>query len=88
MAAQLRGGNPFPRLLTVEERRPLRVLLQVGHRDLGWDEPDSWLVDNLRLAADLLEAGYDARLVLGDGGHEPSHAAALVPDVLRWLWRD
>lgn len=54
----------------------------------AWDEPDSWVVDNLRLAADLLEAGYDTRLVLGDGGHEPSHAAALLPDVLSWLWRD
>lgn len=84
---QVRGGNPFPGLVTTEPSRPLRVLLQVGHRDLGWDEPDSWLVDNLRLAADLLEAGYDVRLVLGDGGHEPSHAAALLPDVLRWLWR-
>lgn len=85
---QIPGGNPFPQLIASEPRRPLRVFLQVGHRDLGWDEPtDNWLVDNLRTAAAFLEAGYDSRLVLGDGGHDSSHAGALLPDALRWVLR-
>lgn len=87
--AQMPGGNPYPRLLKSESRRPLRIFLQVGHRDLGWNEPeDNWLAENLRTAAALAEGGYDFRLVVGEGGHEADHAAVLLPDALRWLWRD
>jgi enterochelin esterase-like enzyme len=87
--AQMIGGNPFPRLVAASPARPLRVLLQEGHRDLGWDEPEhNWLAENLRVAAALAEGGYDVRLVLGDGGHDPNHAGVLLPDALRWTWRD
>jgi enterochelin esterase family protein len=87
--AQIPGGNPVPRLLTGAAPQDLRVFLHVGHRDLGWDEPqDNWLAENLRVAAALLEAGYDVRLVLGDGGHDSNHAGVLLPDALRWTWRD
>ena len=27
----------------------------------------------------------DLRLVLGDGGHDPNHRGAVLPDALRWL---
>ena len=37
--------------------------------------------------AALAERGYDLRLVLGDGGHDPNHGGAILPDALRWLWR-
>ncbi|NOW00767.1 enterochelin esterase-like enzyme [Isoptericola chiayiensis] len=87
--AQMPGGNPYPELIADTPRKPLRVLLQAGHRDLGWNEPEhNWFAENLRTAAALAEAGYDARLVLGDGGHDPNHAGVLLPDALRWLWRD
>lgn len=46
---------------------------------------------NLRMAASLAERGYDVRLVLGDGDHSPNpgnHAAVLLPDAFRWLWRE
>jgi hypothetical protein len=41
---------------------------------------------NLRVAAALAERGYNLRLVLGDGGHDPNHGGAILPDALRWLW--
>jgi enterochelin esterase-like enzyme len=87
---QVRGGGPtLPQLITSQRVRPLRVFLQVGHRDLGWDDPeDNWLAENLRVAAALAEAAYDVRLVLGDGGHDSNHAGVLLPDALRWTWRD
>ncbi len=86
--AQMPGGNPYPELIAHAPRKPLRVFLQAGHRDLGWDQPESnWLAENLRVAAALAEAGYDFRLVLGDGGHSPNHGGVLLPDALRWLWR-
>ncbi len=81
-------GNPFPRLILDEPVRDLRVFLQVGHRDLGWDEAeDNWLAANLEVAAALVRRGYDTRLVLGDGGHDGNHGGVLLPDALRWLWR-
>jgi hypothetical protein len=56
--------------------------------NLHWNEPEhNWLADNLRVAAALAEAGYDFRLVLGDGGHSPNHGGVLLPDALRWLSR-
>ena len=36
------------------------------------------------MAAALAEAGYDLRLVVGDGGHSPNHGGVLLPDALRW----
>lgn len=85
---QLPGGNTYPALIHLTPRKPLRIFMQAGHRDLGWNAPDrNWLAENLRVAAALAEAGYDFRLVLGDGGHSPNHAGVLLPDALRWLWR-
>ncbi|GAA3241372.1 alpha/beta hydrolase [Dactylosporangium siamense] len=85
---QMPGGNPYPELIRSVPRKPLRIFLQAGHRDLHWNEPArNWLAGNLRVAAALAEAGYDFRLALGDGGHNPNHGGVLLPDALRWLWR-
>jgi enterochelin esterase-like enzyme len=85
---QMPGGNPYPELLPSTPVKPLRVFLQAGHRDLNWNQPErNWLVNNLRVAVALAEAGYDFRLVLGDGGHSPNHGGVLLPDALRWLYR-
>ena len=87
--AQVPGGNPYPRLIPTKPVRPLRVFLQAAHRDLDWNAPDdNWLAENLHVAAALAQRGYDFRLVLGDGGHDANHAGVLLPDALRWLWRD
>ena len=36
----------------------------------------------------LTFAGWDARTVWGKGFHSPRHGNAILPDSLRWLWRD
>ena len=78
----------YPRVIADEVARPLRIFLQVGHRDLGWDEAeDNWVAANLEVGAALLRRGYDVRLVVGDGGHDGNHGGVLLPDALRWLWR-
>lgn len=85
---QMPGGNPYPELIPATPAKPLRTFLQAGHRDLRWNQPErNWLSSNLRVAAALAEAGYDFRLVLGEGGHSPNHGGVLLPDALRWLWR-
>ena len=86
--AQMPGGNPYPSLLSTEPRRGMRVFLQAAHRDLNWSDRDlNWFAENLETAAALARAGYDFRLVVGDGGHSPNHGGVLLPDALRWLWR-
>ncbi|MBA2476717.1 MAG: esterase family protein, partial [Actinobacteria bacterium] len=86
--AQIRGGNRYPELIEDTPRKPLRVFLQAATRDVNWDAAElNWFSANLRVAAALAERGYDLRLVLGDGGHDPNHGGAILPDALRWLWR-
>lgn len=87
--AQLPGGNPYPALLPNTPPKSLRIFLQAAHRDLNWNQPeDNWFAETLRTAAALAEGGYDFRLVVGDGGHSMNHGGVLLPDALRWLWRD
>jgi len=87
--AQIPGGNPYPHLLTSTPRKPLRIFLQENHRDLGWnDAEDNWLAENLRTAAAFAESGYDFHFVLGEGEHTGNYGGVLLPDALRWLWRD
>ncbi|WP_194762333.1 alpha/beta hydrolase [Microbacterium sp. UFMG61] len=86
--AQMPGGNPYPELLAATPPKALRILLQAGHRDDGWNQREmNWLAENLSVAAALARAGYDFRLVLGNGGHSPNHGGVLLPDALRWIWR-
>ncbi len=86
--AQMPSGNPYPDLLPSTPVKPLRIFMQAGHRDLNWNQPErNWLAENLRVAAALAEAGYDFRLVVGDGGHSPNHGGVLLPDALRWIYR-
>lgn len=85
---QMPEGNPYPALIPKALRKPLRIFMQAGHRDLYWNAPEwNWLANNLRVAAALAEAEYDFRLVLGDGGHTPNHGGVLLPDALRWVFR-
>ena len=82
------GGGPAPDLITRTPKKPLRVFMQAATHDLNWNAPkDNMFAEDLRVAAALAERGYDFRLVLGDGGHNPNHGGAILPDALRWLWR-
>jgi enterochelin esterase-like enzyme len=84
----IRGGHRYPDIIRETEKKPLRVFLQAATRDINWNAPTlNWFSANLMTAAALAERGYDLRFVLGDGGHDPNHGGAILPDALRWLWR-
>lgn len=90
---QIPGGNPYPQLIPKTPKKPLRIFLTAETHDLNSSAPRfNWFSSSLRVAAALAERGYDARLVLGDAEHtlEPggNHGAVILPDALRWLWRD
>ena len=83
----IRGGHVYPALIRKTEPRPIRVFLQDGTGDLD-NLHGSWPLSNRQMAAALKFANYDYRFVMGDGGHNRKHGGALLPDSLRWLWRD
>ena len=83
----IRGGDVYPGLIRKTQRKPIRVFLQDGCNDLDNDN-GNWPLANLQMAAALKYKGYDYRLVYGDGFHSGRHGGAILPDALRWLWRD
>jgi sugar lactone lactonase YvrE/enterochelin esterase-like enzyme len=83
----LRGGNIYPSLVRKTAPKPLRVFLQDGSHDNNLYSGD-WWIGNQDLASALLYAGYDVSFVKGEEGHNNIHGSAVLPDALRWLFRD
>jgi len=83
----LRGGNEFPTLIRKTERKPIRIFLQDGKNDLDIYAGSWWHANQAMLSA-LQFAGYNVKHAWGDGGHNDKHGAAVMPEALRWLWRD
>ncbi len=85
--ADLRGGDIYPALIRKTEPKPIRVFLQDGSHDLNIFAGDWWLA-NQSMASALAFAGYDFKFVTGDKDHDMIQGGAILPDALRWLWRD
>jgi enterochelin esterase-like enzyme len=83
----IRGGDTLASAVRASVRKPLRVFLQTGANDLDI-RFGNWVQANRLLAAALAGRGYDHQLVVGEGGHSLAHGGAILPDTLRWLWRD
>ncbi len=83
----LRGGNEYPTLIRKTENKPLRIFLQDGSNDLNIFG-GSWWNANLSMLSALEFSGYDVHHVWGKGGHNSKHSTAIMPDALKWLWRD
>ncbi len=83
----LQGGNVYNSLIRKFEPKPLRNFLQEGSNDQDIYS-GSWPNGNKDIYDALKYNGYDVKFVLGDGPHSGRHGASILPDVLRWLWRD
>jgi len=83
----IRGGHVYPALIRKTPPKPIRVFLQDGTNDLD-NEHGNWPLANQEMAAALKFARYDYKFVFGDGAHNGKHGGAILPDSLRWLWRD
>jgi sugar lactone lactonase YvrE/enterochelin esterase-like enzyme len=83
----LRGGQIYSSLIRKTEPKPIRIFLQDGSHDLNLYAGDWWIA-NQDLAGALRYAGYDATFVTGDQGHNGIHGSSILPDALRWLWRE
>lgn len=83
----IRGGNHCEALIRKSEKKPIRVFLQDGSGDLD-NQHGNWPLANQEMAAALKFKGYDYKFVYGEGGHNGIHGGAILPDSMRWLWRE
>jgi enterochelin esterase-like enzyme len=83
----IRGGYVYPSQIREKPHKPIRIFLQDGSHDLdnSWG---NWPLANQEMASALSFAHYDYKFVYGDGIHSGRHGGAILPDSLRWLWRD
>jgi enterochelin esterase-like enzyme len=81
------GGHNYEALIRKTSKKPIRVFLQDGANDLD-NNNGNWPLANQQMAKALEFARYDYRFVFGNGFHSHLHGRAILPDSLRWLWRD
>ncbi len=91
----LRGGDAYAALVLQSEKKPIRIFLQDGrndHRGLkpdgGYDERLDWFYQNVRLMKALTQKDYDVNYAWGMNRHGGKMGGAILPEMMRWLWRD
>lgn len=88
------GGHNYPALIRNEigwdrkgKPRPIHVFLSDGANDLD-NKAGNWPLANQQMAKALAYGGYDYQLKFGNGFHNGKYYMALMPEALRFLWRD
>jgi enterochelin esterase-like enzyme len=91
----IRGGHVYPDLILKSERKPIRIYLQDGLNDnrgrknnSPYDPLRDWHAQNIKMVAALTQKGYDVNYCWGIGSHSNKQGGAIMPEMLRWLWRD
>jgi enterochelin esterase family protein len=91
----LRGGHKYPDLIMAAEKKPLRVFLVDGRNDNRGQRPGGeynqnrdWFYQNVRMMKALSAKGYDLNYSWGIGRHGQKQGGAMIPEMMRWLWRD
>lgn len=94
----IRGGHVYPDLILKTDVKPIRVFLQDGLNDnrgmrgrgpnQTYDPKWDWHAQNIKMAAALTEKHYDVNYCWGTGTHSNKQGGAIMPEMLRWLWRD
>ena len=90
----LRGGHVYPERVMEAEKKPIRVYLCDGRNDNRGlrngihDEKLDWFHQNVRLMKALTQKGYDVNYSWGMNLHGQKFGGAIMPEMMRWLWRD
>ena len=91
----LRGGDAYADLVRSNEKKPIRIFMVDGRndnrgqrRDGTYDQRRDWFYQNVRLMKALQDKGYDLNYTWGIGKHGQKQGGAILPEILRWLWRD
>ena len=91
----LRGGDAYPDMILTNDTKPIRIFLQDGindnrgtGRDGKYTPGRDWHAQHIRMVAALTEKHYDVNYTWGIGTHSNKQGGAIMPEMLRWLWRD
>jgi enterochelin esterase family protein len=92
----LRGGHVYPERILATERKPIRIFLVDGvndnrgprRPDAPYDPERDWHFQNVRMVEALTKKGYDVNYTWGIGLHGQKQGGAVLPEMMRWLWRD
>jgi enterochelin esterase family protein len=91
----IRGGHRYPEMVRQTDRKPIRIFLQDGlndnrgkRRDGTYDPQWDWHTQNRLMVEALTARGYDVNYCWGIGTHSNKQGGAMMPEMLRWLWRD
>jgi enterochelin esterase family protein len=83
----VRGAHQLPTMFRQTPRKPIRIWHQTGSRDVDvifGNIP----IANHDLYASLKYRRYDSHFEFGNGGHSLRHGGAVLPETLRWIFRD
>jgi hypothetical protein len=93
------GGDLYPTLIRKNPIKPLKIFLQDGSNDLN-NNHGNWFLANQQMLSALEWANanaeqrktagprYQINHAWGDGAHSGKHGGSILPDILRWLWKD
>ncbi len=94
----LRGpgsGSAYADKVLAADKKPIRIFLQDGRNDNrgtgrggAYNQNRDWFYQNVRLAEALTKKGYDVNYAWGIGLHGQKQGGAILPEMMRWLWRD
>ncbi|MFN8218839.1 MAG: alpha/beta hydrolase-fold protein [Fimbriimonadales bacterium] len=90
----IRGGHQYPDLILKAKKKPLRVFLCDGRNDLRgmrdgkYDATWDWFLQNVRMKDALVKKRYEVNYTWGINGHGVAFGGQILPDMMRWLWRD
>jgi len=89
---RVRGGpgDSYPELVAASEKKPIRIFMQDGRNDnrRPANLPGDWFYQNVRLKDALVSKGYDVNWAWGMNNHGQKMGGAILPEMMRWLWRD
>jgi len=91
----IRGGHQYADIVLKSEKKPIRIFLQDGRNDNralnangSYDETRDWFYQNVRLMQALTTKGYEVNYAWGMNRHGQAMGGAIMPEMMRWLWRD
>jgi len=91
----IRGGHQYADIVLKSEKKPIRIFLQDGRNDNRalnangtYDQTRDWFYQNVRLMEALTKKGYELNYSWGMNRHGQSMGGAIMPEMMRWLWRD
>jgi enterochelin esterase-like enzyme len=95
IGAFVRDLHVYPEKVLASEKKPIRIFMVDGRNDSrGTNDKDEYdphrdfFLQNVRLMQALTKKGYDVNYSWGMGVHSHPMFGAMLPEMMRWLWRD